>query len=536
MTDINKNRILALLIFLLGFFLRIQSIDKLPALNADEAAIGYNAYSLLTTGKDEHSNPWPLEFQSFNDYKPGIYFYLALPFVGAFGLNVFSVRLPGIILSSLAIPLVYLLGNELFPSHKIKKNHIEINFGIIPSLLLSVSPWHIHFSRGAWETSVATTFLMLGVLIFLKFRGNNKFWLLIPIPFALSMYTYHSMRLIAPLLGLCLAITYRVDNRKLFFWFVLSSILLFPIFTSVLANKATSRLSGIGITADRGPILRAEELRGDHPKPSLFSKVLHNKYVEYSIRLADNYSRHFNGNFLFTEGDEIQRNKVPNLGLLYWFEIITVPFGLWEAIRVKSRSQLLLWWLLIAPLASSLTFQSPNALRAENMIVPFVLLSGLGIWKISKKVPIFIFSIFILWSISSYLHEYYNYMAKMYPYSSQYGFEEMINFVSQIQDKYEQIFITTRYDQPYILTLFYLKIDPHIFQSDHAITPKDKYGFSTVEKFGKFNFAEIKWSEAVKKKNSVIIGTAEEIPNNANIIKKIYFPNGSIAFKIASNL
>src|SRR3990167_3084838 len=99
-----KNKYIALLfIILLSVFLRFYKLGSYPALNADEAAIGYNAFSLLETGKDEHGNPWPVHFQSFNDYKPGLYFYIVLPFVKFLGLNEWAVRIPGAFLGTLTV-------------------------------------------------------------------------------------------------------------------------------------------------------------------------------------------------------------------------------------------------------------------------------------------------------------------------------------------------------------------------------------------------------------------------------------------------
>jgi len=64
-----KNRLCFFILFLiliLGFFLRIVNLQNLPhGFFCDEASIGYNAYSLLKTGKDEHGKPWPLFFQAF---------------------------------------------------------------------------------------------------------------------------------------------------------------------------------------------------------------------------------------------------------------------------------------------------------------------------------------------------------------------------------------------------------------------------------------------------------------------------------------
>src|SRR3990167_1781413 len=113
----NKyHKYILLLIIILAGTLRLWKLGSYPAFNADEAAIGYNAYSLLETGKDEHGNPWPIHFQSFNDYKPGLYFYIVLTFVKFFGLNEWSVRLPNAILGALCVYLIYLLVEKLYPN------------------------------------------------------------------------------------------------------------------------------------------------------------------------------------------------------------------------------------------------------------------------------------------------------------------------------------------------------------------------------------------------------------------------------------
>ena len=113
--SVKWKNLLLVLVLGLALFLRIYKISDYPAgLNADEAAIGYNAYSLLKTGKDEFGHSWPINFQSFNDYKPGLYFYLVLPFVKIFGLNELAVRLPNVILGTLTVLLLYFLVNEMF--------------------------------------------------------------------------------------------------------------------------------------------------------------------------------------------------------------------------------------------------------------------------------------------------------------------------------------------------------------------------------------------------------------------------------------
>src|SRR3990167_8607689 len=85
-----------------------------PCFNADEAAFSYNAYSLLTTGKDEYGTTLPLRLKSFGDYKLPLYSYLSVPFIGIFGLNETSANSLSIMLAVLFPILAYFLSKELF--------------------------------------------------------------------------------------------------------------------------------------------------------------------------------------------------------------------------------------------------------------------------------------------------------------------------------------------------------------------------------------------------------------------------------------
>ena len=105
----TRNKLFLVLIIILAFGLRFWRITNYPALNADEAALGYNAYSLLETGLDEHGNRWPIHFQSFNDYKPGLFVYLFLPFVKILGLNEWSLRIPNAFIGVISVYIIYLL-------------------------------------------------------------------------------------------------------------------------------------------------------------------------------------------------------------------------------------------------------------------------------------------------------------------------------------------------------------------------------------------------------------------------------------------
>ena len=555
------KRIFLIFIIFLAFFLRFYRLGDYPALNADEAAIGYNAYSLIQTGKDEHGNAWPIHFQSFNDYKPGLYFYLVTPLVKFFGLNEWTVRIPGATLGVLTVVIVYFLAKELFPNapkfpilNFRRKNSYLLSIGEVAALFLAISPWHLHFSRGGWEVNASTFFITMGVWLFLKALKNPKLFIFSFLLFILSLYTYHAARVIVPFLAFGLLIFYRKEIGKSIKPVIVAAIfgviLLLPLLKDMFGPAGISRASGVGLFADPGPINRINEQRGEHANlSSLSAKIIHNKPVNYSLAFLDNWSEHFWGEFLFLTGDSIQRDKVPETGQMYLFDILLLFVGFYAFAKKSDKgAKLILWWLVIAPVAAALTFQCPHALRSHNMVIPLIIISALGfvtliswIRNISKNKSVctllyFLLVTLVVWNFARYEHMYWIHMAKEYPYSSQYGVKELVAFVSENQDKYKNIFVTGRYDQPYILFLFYMEYPPDKFQADHILTAKDKFGFSTVFGFDKYQFGNIDFNTVKSKNpNSLIIGTSEEIPKGENIIKRIKGTNGFEYFDIVTN-
>ncbi len=160
-----KENWILILILIVAAFLRLFKLGSFPvSLTWDETALGYNAFSLLKTGKDEYGKLLPLVLKSFGDYKPALYSYLAIPSVLFFGLNEFAVRLPSALFGILSVFLVYRFSLLLF---KDKTKALFISFA------LALMPWHINFSRGAWESNVALIFYSSRYLLFSKIKRKN---------------------------------------------------------------------------------------------------------------------------------------------------------------------------------------------------------------------------------------------------------------------------------------------------------------------------------------------------------------------------
>ena len=106
----KNKKILLLVILAVAMFLRLYKISQVPvSLFGDELDVGYQAYSILKTGKDYYGNPWPIHFQSLAEYRTPLYLYSAVPTVAAFGISPLGVRLPAVLFGILSIWILYLL-------------------------------------------------------------------------------------------------------------------------------------------------------------------------------------------------------------------------------------------------------------------------------------------------------------------------------------------------------------------------------------------------------------------------------------------
>lgn len=525
-----KNKLILIFILIFALFIRAYSLNSYPSLNPDEASLGYNAYVLLLTGKDEHGQSWPLHFMSFGDFKPGGYVYLSLPFVWLLGLSPLAVRLPNLILSLLTIFVLYRLV-KLLTRHELTS--------LVAAFVLTVSPWHIHFSRGAWESSSATFFILLGTYYLYSYIQKNRLSSLYfsVISFSTSVYLYHSARIISPILALTIIILnyslFIKNYKKLLFPTVLAILLILPVLTSFLTSGGLTRFGGVGFTADKGPLNRSEELLNHHSNTLLVNRLIHNRRLLYFLSWVQKYSSHFDFNYLFLKGDEVPRSRSPDMGQFYLFDLPFVIAGLYLIFRQKNRHllQCTLALLLISPLASSLTFQAPSALRSLPLVLPVSTFIALGytfiITKFKKNVIIFL-AFILAYSIGYFFDAYFIHSQKRYPFAWNTSFPQAISYLQQHAPSSKYLYFTTKYDQPYILYLFYTRYPPQQLQSQIRLTTPDQFGFSTVNQIDNLTFGIPPWDKIPQ--DSLVIA-ADEFPT-INPHDVINFPNGQPGFKI----
>ena len=183
------------MVFLLAGILRFYRLGEIPAgFYRDEAFLGYNAYSILQTGKDMSGNFLPIHLQSFL-YSPAGYSYFSIPFIKIFGLNPFSVRFASAFFGTLTVLMTYFLVKKMFD-----KLAFGNKLSVISAFLLAISPWHINLSRTATENTIVVFFIALGSWLYLLYLKNNKFLLLILsfLFFVLTLLIYQASRAFLP--------------------------------------------------------------------------------------------------------------------------------------------------------------------------------------------------------------------------------------------------------------------------------------------------------------------------------------------------
>jgi 4-amino-4-deoxy-L-arabinose transferase-like glycosyltransferase len=541
-----KRKLLLVLILVLSSFLRLYSLDKFPpSLYTDEANQGYNAYSILKTGKDEHGSFLPISLRSFGDWKPPLQTYLMIPFIRMFGLNEIAVRLPSAILGILVSLVTYLLIFEIFRDRK--KN---TKIALLSAFLISISPWVILQSRSAMLVMVALFTLVGGVLFFLKSIKNIRYLSISLIFFCLSVYSYYGMRVITPLLVVILFILFRkslVGSLRIYILpFLLLLIFVAPLLLSFVKNPDVvfGRARTVSIFYDQGIKLRQWELisqDGITANP-VISRFFHNNLNMYGSDIIKRFLSHFEYKFLFTTGDKSPPFQIPGMGIIYLIDGIYIIIGIYHLLKSKGNVKfILLAWIFISIIPASLTFMTPSANRTFSAAVPYAILTSIGIGNIlyGKIIHRYLFLVVVctsyVLSFAYFLNQYFLVLPIDYADRWIYGWKEAVKYTNSISNKYDNIYISDKNGMPYIYYLFYNKYDPEKFQKEAVRTySSDNFGFEHVEGFDKYIFTkEAEWKDMKenRQERTLYIVPANQTELHELGLKVIFYPNGKQAIK-----
>lgn len=497
-----------------------------PSINWDEASNGYNAYSILKTGRDEYGNFLPLYNRSFDDYKPPLYMYLNVVSVKLVGLNELGARLPSATLGSLTILVVYLIVLRITASKKI--SHVAAFFG-------AVSPWTVHFSRVGFESNIG---LFFGLAAFtallwalpLRAEGVRKrnviILLLSSLIFGLSFYSYHSARIFVPIMFIVTMLIFKDNFLKLprkyiFLFFAITLIVITPFFLTSPKDAIGGRYKTVSLGAQK-------ESTDDYIKyvnqdnNTWYAKYLHQRRILILRIYLNNYLSHFNPEFLFVVGDRNLRHHTEGFAM---FPLIFLPLfmiGLYKLIEKNGkRNNFILAWLLIAPLPAMPADAAPHAVRSVFMTLPIILISSVGVKMFlnlfrTKAVLIVLLVCILAFYLYGYLHNYYFHYNRDKAEFWMYGFKEAVTESMKLTDQYPVINVDSSIEQGYIFWLFHNKYDPKTYQ-----------GNTNKPNIWNFSFNDDKVSEG-----ELFISLADHFLPDLQVVHTIYYPNGEEAVKI----
>ncbi|KKS98642.1 MAG: PMT family glycosyltransferase, 4-amino-4-deoxy-L-arabinose transferase [Candidatus Gottesmanbacteria bacterium GW2011_GWA2_43_14] len=535
----RKSFLFLFLILVLSSVARLYRLDSIPgSLYTDEANQGYNAFSLLITGKDEHGYNFPVTLRSFGDWKPPLQSWLMIPFVVIFGLSETSVRLPSAILGTASVYLLYLLVVMLFPGSKAGNK-----MALIAAWSISVSPWHILQSRSAMLVGIALFFVLFSVIFFLKGvkKNHNIFWSFIF--FGISLYAYYGLRVFVPLLILLLMVIYRqiflAKPRLLLMPMVAICLAVAPLFLGFLTNQDVifGRARTISVFYDQGVKLRQWELiTQDRDAPPVLARFFHNKAYLYFRQISSNFFSHFDGRYLFLKGDTVTPFQIPGMGLLYLTDGFFLITGIvLLAVRFGSgQKKFLFGWLIISLIPASLTFMVPSSNRTFTAIVPLTALIAAGLSIIRDKKTVIAVSAIYIFLIGYFFRQYFISLNSSHSDWWNYGWREAVSETSRIGSKYENIIVADFNGMPYIYFLFYNRYDAGLYQRQAARTyVADRFGFEHVEGFGKYLFPEnLDWQQVKRSplKNSLYILPAN-LSDDAGYLYEVKDPRGKPLYR-----
>lgn len=468
------------LVLLLAAFLRLYDLDSLPiSLFGDEIDVGYHAWALISTGKDYLGNVFPTYIQSLAEWRTPLLSYFIAPFIGLLGPNPFALRLPVALLGVLNVYLIYLLTNRLFNNKTLPVFGSKIKLATISALILAITPWHLHLSRIAIDSTLLLSLLLSGTYFFLRALNSEKFYILSAICFSLTFYTYATANIFTPLLLLSLLVIYKkkITLKKTYKALIVAFIVCLPIGYHLLFGQAAGRFNSISLFADKEITYQIINQRVQPwVKSPLIERLFENKVTAYSTAWLNNYLTAFSPQFLFISGDPNYRHSINTHGELLLITLPLLLFGLFFLFKnfKQKENKLLFIWLLLSVLPSSLTRDgAAHVIRLSLMIPTLTIISALGLYHLLNlfkvKCKNIIFTIIILISflnLSSYWYSYSTHYRFLSARHWHYGYQEIMEDLKPYLADANNVYINNTYEPSLLRFAFFTGFPPEKFQRD----------------------------------------------------------------------
>ena len=517
MVKILRQNLILVLILCLALFLRTYRLDYLE-LFGDELDAGYQSYSLSTTGRDYKGNFLPSYIHSFSEWRaPGL-MYAMITFIKIFGLNEWGVRMGPAVFGILSIWGFYLL---------LLKIGITKKVGLLTVFILSITPWHIQYSRAGFEITLLSSLLMFGLYFLISKKVVFSAVLL-----ALCLYVYSSANVLMPLLVIMTLYFYKLNLKQFLRFCLIGFLVSTPILYQLFFGHVGDRFNSLSLLNNKDVIAEVIEYRNNSGN-TLVSKVFYNKYVISAKKILFNYSNALGSNFLFNEGDVTFRHSLHQVGNLFWIEMPLIIWGVVSLIKNKKYFWMI-GFILISPIASSLTIGGYNhATRLFLLVFPLSFFAAYGFEKLNKF-KLLVVAI-LMFEFLRFQYFYWNFYRDQSWKWWHTGYKESMRYINENKNKYQKVVMDNTYEPALIRFLFWNKTDSHLvfdFADNKDVDVDGFNGYCLDNKYCFVNFKDKFRLENMKNNTLYLISQERNVggdwdwskntPSGIRVLKTVY--------------
>ena len=364
----QMERILPATVLVVAVFLRLYSLDTIPTgLLTDEAFNGLDALRILDGER-------PI-FLADNNGREALFVYFQAISIAFLGQSALALRVVSAILGILTVVIAYFLAKRMFGPR----------VALLASCWVTLSLYHLIFSRTAWRTIALPLFLAIG--FYCLWRGLHAaksqartrhvpallslrpaIWFALGgISIGLSLYTYSTARF-APLVIVMLALYLAILHRDLFRTALPGFILALGLTTLVFLPQGLFFLSHPESFVERAREVTIfnPDLQDGNPSQAL---------IDSALRTLGMFA---------IKGDAVVDKNIPGRPLLDPLSALFMLMGIALALRRfrhPAYGFLIIWLAVMFAPSFAAVSGTPNYLRITGMIPALFILPALGaVW------------------------------------------------------------------------------------------------------------------------------------------------------------
>jgi len=256
-----------------------------------------------------------------------------------------------------------------------------------------------------------------------------------------------------------------------------------------------------------------------------------------------NYLSYLGPDYLFFNGDPEIRHSLLNVGQLYFFELATLPMGIFFLVRRKRKEDALLGlWLALYPIPAALTDPS-HAIRSIVGVPLFALVSACGLYQavlFARGRNRWLLGLVCTGMVAGsavvcgqrYFVDYPGYAAVRWTY----GMREVMHYAEA--GSHRQVYISNRIFLSHIFALFYSAYPPEKYQRQPLRVQQGNWRYNDFA-FGRYHILPM-WqidARAQQCGDALLLALAGEARQMAErtpyrLVHSVKVPDGRTAFEI----